>query len=131
LFAKEYYQLEELEDKDTCTTELFLRADGVIEFGDTDGPVFTDAIGRWAVPEGTNTYGMIIKRTFQAGASDGTDMGEFSFERKYAAAAVTLFRRTKLFSQQVYLGRETTAVSRLNESETDRPVMCLSFQQLK
>jgi hypothetical protein len=34
----EYYQLEEMEDKDTCTTELFLRADGGIEFGDTDGP---------------------------------------------------------------------------------------------
>lgn len=34
----EYYQLEEMEDKDTCTTELFLRADGGIDFGDTDGP---------------------------------------------------------------------------------------------
>jgi hypothetical protein len=59
-----------------------LRADGVIEFGDTDGPVFTAAEGRWTVPDGTNDYSMTITRTFQAGKPEGGDMGEFSFDRK-------------------------------------------------
>lgn len=52
----EYYQLEEMEDKDSCTTELYLRADGVIEFGDTDGPQFITAAGTWSVPPGTDDY---------------------------------------------------------------------------
>ena len=55
-FAPEYYQLEEMEDRDSCTTELFLRADGVVEFGDTDGPQFIAAAGTWSVPLGTNDY---------------------------------------------------------------------------
>jgi hypothetical protein len=55
-FRAEYYQLEEMEDRDTCTTELFLRADGVIEFGDTDGPKYLAAAGTWSVPAGTNDY---------------------------------------------------------------------------
>jgi len=77
----EYYQLEEMEDKDTCTTELFLRADGVIEFGDTDGPQPNHSEGRWTVPDGTNDYSMEIKRRFGAGQSN-TDVGEFDFVRK-------------------------------------------------
>lgn len=56
VLSKEYYQLEEMEDRDTCTTELFLRADGVIEFGDTDGPKYLAAAGTWSVPQGTNDY---------------------------------------------------------------------------
>ena len=56
-------------------------ADGDIEFGDTDGPVFTSAVGRWEVPHGTNDYTMYITRTYSAG-QDKTDMGSFSFESK-------------------------------------------------
>jgi len=74
-----YYQLEEMEDRDTCTTELFLRADGVIEFGDTDGPKYMAAAGSWSVPPGTNDYNMVITRVFSAG-SESSDMGEFTFE---------------------------------------------------
>lgn len=74
-----YYQLEEMEDRDTCTTELFLRADGVVEFGDTDGPKYLAAAGTWSVPPGTNDYNMVITRVFSAGREE-SDMGEFTFE---------------------------------------------------
>lgn len=38
-----YYQLEELEDKESCTTELFLTANGQVEFGETDVSRVCDA----------------------------------------------------------------------------------------
>eukprot|EP00429_Kryptoperidinium_foliaceum_P066065 CAMPEP_0176061244 /NCGR_PEP_ID=MMETSP0120_2-20121206/30534_1 /TAXON_ID=160619 /ORGANISM="Kryptoperidinium foliaceum, Strain CCMP 1326" /LENGTH=171 /DNA_ID=CAMNT_0017394801 /DNA_START=127 /DNA_END=642 /DNA_ORIENTATION=+ len=74
-----YYQLEELEDKESCTTELFLRADGVVEFGETDGPQFLAAAGTWSVPDGTDDFNMVVTRVFSAGQDD-SDMGEFNFE---------------------------------------------------
>jgi len=86
-----YYQLEEMEDRDTCTTELFLRADGGIEFGDTDGPRPASIEGSWSVPDGTNDYSMTITRTFGAG-NDHTDVGEFAFAltRRYAGDMTTV-----------------------------------------
>ncbi|CAB9499871.1 expressed unknown protein [Seminavis robusta] len=74
-----YYQLEELEDKDNCTTELFLTEDGQVEVGKTDGPVWTGAIGRWAVIPGSNNFKMGITRRYSGGQGN-TDMGEFSYE---------------------------------------------------
>jgi hypothetical protein len=41
-----YYQLEEMEDRETCTTELFLKEDGQILIGETDGPLWTEAVGK-------------------------------------------------------------------------------------
>ena len=73
------YQLEELEDQDRCTTEVFLQADRTIYFGDTDGPLPASQEGRWDVPPGTNSFQMVIRRTFGAG-DDGKDVGEFSFD---------------------------------------------------
>jgi hypothetical protein len=55
-YAQEFYQFEELEDKESCTTELFLKSDGVIEFGETDGPIYLAAAGTWSVPPGTDDY---------------------------------------------------------------------------
>jgi len=68
-----------MEDQDTCTTELFLKDDHTIEFGQTDGPVYLDATGTWNVPPGTDDYTMVIKRTYGSG-SDGRDMGEFTYK---------------------------------------------------
>lgn len=73
------YQLEEREDRECSTTELFLREDRVIEFGDTDGPVPLEVDGTWQIEEGTDNYSMKIRRKFRTG-SDGRDMGEFEFE---------------------------------------------------
>lgn len=73
------YQLEELEDQERCTSEVFLQQDRTIYFGDTDGPIPARQEGRWDVPPGTNDFQMVVKRTFGAG-DDGKDVGEFSFD---------------------------------------------------
>jgi len=72
-----YYQLEELEDSENCTTELFLKEDGTVDIGETDGPLFTKAVGNWEIME--NSFAMTITKTFTTG-SENKDMGEFSFD---------------------------------------------------
>ncbi|VEU42721.1 unnamed protein product [Pseudo-nitzschia multistriata] len=76
-----YYQLEELEDADNCTTELFLKEDGTMDIMETDGPIFKKAVGHWEIKE--NQFAMTITKTFVTGTdnkSDPTGMGEFSFD---------------------------------------------------
>jgi hypothetical protein len=68
-----------MEDKDNATTELFLKIDGTVEFGDTDGPRWISARGEWSVTPGTDDFTMKITRQFKAGV-DNTDMGEFDYE---------------------------------------------------
>eukprot|EP00534_Pseudo-nitzschia_fraudulenta_P004970 CAMPEP_0201122572 /NCGR_PEP_ID=MMETSP0850-20130426/6169_1 /ASSEMBLY_ACC=CAM_ASM_000622 /TAXON_ID=183588 /ORGANISM="Pseudo-nitzschia fraudulenta, Strain WWA7" /LENGTH=443 /DNA_ID=CAMNT_0047389289 /DNA_START=78 /DNA_END=1409 /DNA_ORIENTATION=+ len=72
-----YYQLEELEDAENATTELFLKEDGTVEIGKTDGPLFAKAVGNWEIQE--NSFAMTITKTFKTG-NDNSDMGEFQFE---------------------------------------------------
>jgi hypothetical protein len=74
-----YYQLEEMEDRENCTTELFLKEDGTVLIGDTDGPLWTSAVGEWAIASGTNDFVMTITKTYGAG-QDNSDMGEFEYE---------------------------------------------------
>ena len=68
-----------MEDRENSTTELFLTDNGLIEFGETDGPLWSEAEGRWHVEPGTDDFSMIIFRKFNTGSSN-TDMGEFSYE---------------------------------------------------
>lgn len=68
-----------MEDKDNSTTELFLTADGRVEFGETDGPMWDEVAGNWHVTPGTDDFTMVIFRRFGSGRS-GTDMGEFAYE---------------------------------------------------
>lgn len=72
-----YYQLEELEDADNCTTELFLKEDGTVDIGETDGPLFSKAVGKWEIKE--NDFAMTITKTFKTG-NERNDMGEFEFD---------------------------------------------------
>ena len=74
-----YYQLEEREDKECATTELYLMADRRVEFGDTDGPMTIESVGTWQVQPNTDNFSMLITRKF-SGGKEGTDMGEFTFE---------------------------------------------------
>eukprot|EP00522_Entomoneis_paludosa_P009418 CAMPEP_0172441968 /NCGR_PEP_ID=MMETSP1065-20121228/2464_1 /TAXON_ID=265537 /ORGANISM="Amphiprora paludosa, Strain CCMP125" /LENGTH=349 /DNA_ID=CAMNT_0013191607 /DNA_START=45 /DNA_END=1094 /DNA_ORIENTATION=- len=74
-----FYQLEEREDKECITTELFLLPNRVIDFGETDGPMPIATSGTWDVQPGTDNYSMLITRKFASG-KEGTDMGEFEFE---------------------------------------------------
>ena len=90
--------MEELEDKDTCTSDLFLKADRTIEFGETDGPLWTAASGTWHVVPETNEFTMWLSRSYTTGSSS-RQMGEFSY---------TLERR---FSGELTLVGESIAVS--------------------
>jgi hypothetical protein len=74
-----YYQLEEMEDRDNATTELFLKEDGTVLLGDTDGPLWTSATGEWMIAPGSNDFVMTITKKFGAG-QDNSDMGEFEYE---------------------------------------------------
>jgi hypothetical protein len=72
------YQLEEREDAECSTTELYLNTDRSIRFGETDGPLPTEVKGSWQVTPATDDFSMTISRTFGSGR-EGTDMGEFAF----------------------------------------------------
>jgi hypothetical protein len=76
-----FYQLEEMEDADTCTTEVFLNADRTATFGRTDGPVPLQSVGSWQIVPGTNDFQMYIVRTFKSGDKH-KDVGEFTYESK-------------------------------------------------
>lgn len=78
--AGKYFQLEELEDKETATTELFLQEDHTVSLGVTDGPISKNAQGTWMQGE-DGSFAMNITRTFEAGREETTwtDMGEFDF----------------------------------------------------
>lgn len=77
--SSKFFQLEEKEDKETATTELFLGKDGTINFSDTDGPLPTRTTGQW-IQTGDEVQ-IKIKRTF-GGGRPGSDMGEFEFDVK-------------------------------------------------
>lgn len=79
--ASRFYQLEELEDKETATTELFLKDDKTVDVGETDGPVYMSASGNWEVDESGKNFKMVLKREYESGKNTkrGTDMGEFNF----------------------------------------------------
>ena len=76
--ASRYFNLEELEDKDKCVTEVYLNADGTIQVGETDGPPVLEAAGTWACDSQSGAFTMALHRTYGGGAP-GSDMGEFRF----------------------------------------------------
>ena len=74
------FQLEELEDKESCITDVFMKEDYTLVVGETDGPRPVEASGTWEEsPDGT--VKVVLERTFSAGksSSDPTGMGEFQF----------------------------------------------------
>lgn len=79
--TERYYNLEELEDKETCTTEIYLKSDKSLQVGKTDGPIYMNAAGIWS-QEPDGTFKMTLKRWYNAGKEPAskTDVGEFQFE---------------------------------------------------
>lgn len=102
--ASLYFQLEEREDKDTCTTELFLKKDGTVLVFDSDGPLPISATGTWGQSTDKKFFIMNIKRTFGTG-SDGRDMGEFCFEveRSYEGTMTTVGEKTLAMEGAMHL----------------------------
>jgi hypothetical protein len=80
--ANKFYQLEELEDKDDCSTEVYLKDDGTVTIGVTDGPPPVDASGDWELAG--NEFRMTLSRIYDGGhkSSRTTDVGEFKYEVK-------------------------------------------------
>lgn len=83
--ASKFFNLEELEDKDTAITEIFLHEDGRVDFFETDGPIPLSAEGKWEL--NGEELNLFITRKFEAGKEESkdTDMGEFDYtvDRSY------------------------------------------------
>jgi hypothetical protein len=101
--GQRFYQLEEMEDKETEITEVFLNADGSVTLGETDGPVFSRGSGTWSQSLSrapSPSFRMTLIREFDAGKEKGTptDMGPFSFavERTYTGDLTTVGGKTAL-----------------------------------
>lgn len=71
-----------MEDKETCTSELFLAKDGSLTVSETNGPPPVQSSGQWKVIPNTSDTGskfeMNIVRTYGSGLSS-SDVGEFTF----------------------------------------------------
>eukprot|EP00979_Chaetoceros_neogracilis_P013297 scaffold3764_cov195-Chaetoceros_neogracile.AAC.1 len=74
--VSKFFQLEEKEDRDSSTTEIFLSANGTVSIGMSDAPPPLLSTGTWS--QDGQDFEMQIKRTFGAGQSN-TDVGEFKF----------------------------------------------------
>lgn len=87
--ASKFFQLEEMEDKETCATQLFLEPGGVVaaKTSETDGPIPKEVSGTWSTANEGKSFEMTINRAFGAGgeSSKQSDMGEFKFsvDRRY------------------------------------------------
>lgn len=75
--ASKFYQLEEKEDKESSTTEIFLSSDGTVTLAETDGPPPLRSFGTWS--QNGDNFEMQIKKTFGTGQK-GRDVGEFEYE---------------------------------------------------
>eukprot|EP00571_Detonula_confervacea_P016764 CAMPEP_0172297512 /NCGR_PEP_ID=MMETSP1058-20130122/505_1 /TAXON_ID=83371 /ORGANISM="Detonula confervacea, Strain CCMP 353" /LENGTH=217 /DNA_ID=CAMNT_0013006673 /DNA_START=120 /DNA_END=773 /DNA_ORIENTATION=+ len=107
-FSDRHFQLEELEDAETSTTDVLLNSDLTVSLGETDGPLYTAAEGTWSedceymsvsdddYDQSTldvennlkRSFTMKLARTFVTGvekAEASTDIGEikYSVERTY------------------------------------------------
>ena len=87
LFGKSF-QLEEREDRDAECTEIWLREDGSVHIGATDGPPMKAAYGSWNVNEdfkgnvkGENAFSMTLVRTYEGGEHTGKNQpGNFVYD---------------------------------------------------
>ncbi|KAL7489049.1 hypothetical protein ACHAW6_014632 [Cyclotella cf. meneghiniana] len=89
-----HYQLEELEDSETCTTDIFLNTDNTVIVGETNGPLFLSASGAWATAitnspmvsdnKGSKKFEMELTRKYLTGkeGTHDTDIGEFEYDVK-------------------------------------------------
>mmetsp|Transcript_40942 Transcript_40942/g.96094 ORF Transcript_40942/g.96094 Transcript_40942/m.96094 type:complete len:178 (-) Transcript_40942:3672-4205(-) len=77
--AGKYFQLEEMEDSEDSTTEIYLADDGSISVGQTDGPLTKSAVGEWTLND--NVFKLTLERTYETGKPAGgpSDIGEFTF----------------------------------------------------
>jgi hypothetical protein len=75
-----YFQVEEMEDKDACTTEVLLNGDNTVTLLETNGPPFLSATGKWNL-QGDGSFEMTLNRTYETGKGSKipTDVGVFEY----------------------------------------------------
>lgn len=98
-----------MEDKENSTTELFLNVDRTVEFGDTDGPQWSEISGNWEIVPGTNDFTMKIHKKFKTG-NEGSALGEFEFSVD------------RIFSGEMTEVGESVAITGIMRSDDDREV---------
>jgi hypothetical protein len=76
--GSKFFQLEEMEDREACTTEIFLANNGSVSVIGTNGPPPIESFGTWT-QKNKDTFEMTIVRTYGTG-NKGTDVGEFNFD---------------------------------------------------
>jgi hypothetical protein len=76
-----YFQIEEMEDRDACTTEVILNPNSTVTTLETNGPIHIDATGMWKLDKITGDFIMTLHRTYEAGRDSkiSTDVGVFTF----------------------------------------------------
>eukprot|EP00571_Detonula_confervacea_P017769 CAMPEP_0172311552 /NCGR_PEP_ID=MMETSP1058-20130122/15116_1 /TAXON_ID=83371 /ORGANISM="Detonula confervacea, Strain CCMP 353" /LENGTH=186 /DNA_ID=CAMNT_0013024773 /DNA_START=115 /DNA_END=675 /DNA_ORIENTATION=- len=83
LSSKEF-QLEELEDKEECETEMWLNEDGSVTLGVTNGPPVKDYKGDWhlleTASEADRPFRMRLTRSYDGGSPG--NLGDISYEVK-------------------------------------------------
>lgn len=90
-----HFQLEELEDAETCTTDITLNDDSSITLGITNGPrcIVEESSGSWSADDsrmgGTMMAGDDSNSTTSAAGDDGNDgrMFQMTLKRVYPAGA--------------------------------------------
>lgn len=86
-----HYQLEELEDAESASTDIILNEDYTVTLGRTDGPFYVEASGTWSEAfedkrseggVGRRLFSMSLRRKYISGnkGKDTTDIGEFEYE---------------------------------------------------
>ena len=76
-----YFQIEEMEDRDSCTTEVILNSNATISTLATNGPRHVSATGMWKLDPSTGDFIMTLHRTYEAGRDSkiSTNVGMFTF----------------------------------------------------
>jgi hypothetical protein len=76
-----YFQIEEMEDRDACTTEVILNPNSTVTTLETNGPIHITATGMWKLDKLTGDFIMTLHRTYEAGRDSkiSTDVGVFTF----------------------------------------------------
>ena len=76
-----YFQMEEMEDREACTTEVILNPNSTVTTLETNGPIHIAANGMWKLDKLTGDFIMTLHRTYEAGRDSkiSTDVGVFTF----------------------------------------------------
>jgi len=80
-FAGRHFELEELEDAESSTTDVLLNADSSVTLGGSNGPVWTSSSGSWEQTSNVH-FVMVLTRSYKGGREgrETTDMGEFQYD---------------------------------------------------